>query len=78
MTTTALEAIKELIGTRVWPAVPGDGDFIFKGFRAGIVYLKMKDACSGCPSSMATPRHGIENLLKHFLPEAQTVEPWME
>jgi len=70
-----VEAIKELIETRVRPAVAGDGgDIIFKGFREGIVYLKMKGACSGCPSSTATLRHGIENLLKHFLPDVQAVE----
>ena len=69
-----VEAIKELIETRVRPAVAGDGgDIIFKGFRDGVVYLKMKGACSGCPSSTATLRHGIENLLKHFLPDVQTV-----
>jgi Fe-S cluster biogenesis protein NfuA len=71
----AVEAIKELIETRVRPAVAGDGgDIIFKGFRDGIVYLKMKGACSGCPSSTATLRHGIENLFKHFLPDVQGVE----
>lgn len=71
-----VEAIKELIETRVRPAVAGDGgDIIFKGFRDGVVYLKMKGACSGCPSSTATLRHGIENLLKHFLPDIQAVEP---
>ena len=70
-----VEAIKELIETRVRPAVAGDGgDIIFKGFRDGVVYLKMKGACSGCPSSTATLRHGIENLLKHFLPDVQAVE----
>ena len=70
-----VEAIKELIETRVRPAVAGDGgDIIFKGFRDGVVYLKLKGACSGCPSSTATLRHGIENLLKHFLPDVQTVE----
>jgi Fe-S cluster biogenesis protein NfuA len=70
-----VEAIKELIETRVRPAVAGDGgDIIFKGYREGIVYLKMKGACSGCPSSTATLRHGIENLLKHFLPDVQAVE----
>ena len=59
----SVEAIKELIETRVRPAVAGDGgDIIFKGYREGIVYLKMKGACSGCPSSTATLRHGIENL----------------
>jgi len=72
-----VEAIKELIETRVRPAVAGDGgDIIFKGFRDGIVYLKMKGACSGCPSSTATLRHGIENLLRHFLSDVQTVEAW--
>jgi Fe-S cluster biogenesis protein NfuA len=71
----SVEAIKELIETRVRPAVAGDGgDIIFKGFRDGIVYLKMKGACSGCPSSTATLRHGIENLFKHFLPDVQGVE----
>jgi Fe-S cluster biogenesis protein NfuA len=70
-----VEAIKELIETRVRPAVAGDGgDIVFKGFRGGTVYLKMKGACSGCPSSTATLRHGIQNLLKHFLPDVQAVE----
>ena len=70
-----VEAIKELIETRVRPAVAGDGgDIIFKGYREGIVYLTMKGACSGCPSSTATLRNGIENLLKHFLPDVQAVE----
>ena len=70
-----VETIKELIETRVRPAVAGDGgDITFKGFRDGIVYLGMKGACSGCPSSTATLKHGIENLFKHFLPEVQAVE----
>jgi Fe-S cluster biogenesis protein NfuA len=70
-----VEAIKELLETRVRPAVAGDGgDIVFKGFRDGIVYLRMKGACSGCPSSTATLRHGIENLLRHFLPDVQAVE----
>ena len=57
-----VETIKELIETRVRPAVAGDGgDIIFKGFRDGVVYLGMKGACSGCPSSTATLKHGIEN-----------------
>ena len=73
----SVEAIKELIETRVRPAVAGDGgDIIFKGYREGVVYLKMKGACSGCPSSTATLRHGIENLLKHFLLDVQAVEAW--
>jgi Fe-S cluster biogenesis protein NfuA len=67
--------IKELIETRVRPAVAGDGgDIIFRGYRNGIVYLKMQGACSGCPSSTATLRYGIENLLKHFVPEVQEVQ----
>ena len=75
--TETVETIKELIETRVRPAVAGDGgDIVFKGFKDGIVYLSMKGACSGCPSSTATLRHGIENLLKHFLPdEVKAVEP---
>jgi Fe-S cluster biogenesis protein NfuA len=68
--------IKELIETRVRPAVANDGgDITFKGFRDGVVYLKMQGACSGCPSATATLRHGIENLLKHFVPEVQEVQP---
>lgn len=70
-----VETIKELLETRVRPAVAGDGgDITFKGFRDGVVYLTMKGACSGCPSSTATLKHGIENLFKHFLPEVQGVE----
>jgi Fe-S cluster biogenesis protein NfuA len=68
--------IKELIETRVRPAVASDGgDIIFRGFRGGTVYLKMQGACSGCPSSTATLQHGIENLLKHFVPEVEAVQP---
>jgi Fe-S cluster biogenesis protein NfuA len=68
--------IKELIETRVRPAVAGDGgDIVFRGFRDGVVYLGMKGACSGCPSSTATLRNGIENLLRHFVPEVKSVEP---
>ena len=74
-----VETIKELIETRVRPAVAGDGgDIVFKGFRDGVVYLKMKGACSGCPSSTATLRHGIENLLKHFLPEVEAIEAYQD
>ena len=70
-----VETIKELIETRVRPAVAGDGgDITFKGFRDGTVFLAMKGACSGCPSSTATLKHGIENLFKHFLPEVKAVE----
>jgi Fe-S cluster biogenesis protein NfuA len=68
--------IKELLETRVRPAVAQDGgDITFQGFRDGVVYLHMRGACSGCPSSTATLRHGIENLLRHFIPEVQEVRP---
>lgn len=70
-----VETIKELIETRVRPAVANDGgDITFRGFRDGVVYLVMKGACSGCPSSTATLKHGIENLLRHFLPQVRSVE----
>jgi Fe-S cluster biogenesis protein NfuA len=68
--------IKELIDTRVRPAVANDGgDITFRGFKDGIVYLNMKGACSGCPSSTATLRHGIQNLLRHFIPDVVEVRP---
>jgi Fe-S cluster biogenesis protein NfuA len=68
--------IKELIESRVRPAVANDGgDITFRGFKDGVVYLAMKGACSGCPSSTATLRHGIQNLLKHFLPDVTEVRP---
>ncbi len=71
-----VDTIKELIETRVRPAVAQDGgDIVFHGFREGIVSLHMRGACAGCPSSTATLRHGIENLLKHFVPEVQEVRP---
>ncbi len=67
--------IKDLIETRVRPAVANDGgDITFRGFKDGIVYLNMKGACSGCPSATATLKHGIQNLLKHFVPEVTEVE----
>jgi Fe-S cluster biogenesis protein NfuA len=67
--------IKELLDTRIRPAVAGDGgDITFRGFRDGVVYLAMKGACSGCPSSTATLRHGIQNLLRHFLPDVREVQ----
>lgn len=66
--------IKELIETRVRPAVANDGgDIIYRGFRAGVVYLAMQGACSGCPSSTATLKNGIETLLKHYVPEVSEV-----
>ena len=68
--------IKDLIETRVRPAVAGDGgDITFRGYKEGIVYLNMKGACSGCPSSTATLRHGIQNLLRHYVPEVVEVRP---
>lgn len=71
-----VEQIKDLIETRVRPAVANDGgDITFRGFKDGIVYLNMKGACAGCPSSTATLQHGIQNLLKHFVPEVQEVRP---
>jgi Fe-S cluster biogenesis protein NfuA len=71
-----VNTIKELLDTRVRPAVAQDGgDITFQGYREGIVYLHMRGACSGCPSSTATLRHGIENLLRHFIPEVQEVRP---
>ncbi len=68
--------IKELLETRVRPAVAQDGgDIIFHGFQQGIVYLRMQGACAGCPSSTATLKHGIENMLKYYIPEVQEVRP---
>lgn len=66
--------IKELIETRVRPAVAQDGgDIIFRGFDRGVVLLQMQGSCSGCPSSTATLRYGIENMLKHYVPEVSEV-----
>jgi Fe-S cluster biogenesis protein NfuA len=67
--------IKELLDTRVRPAVASDGgDIVFRGYREGIVKLHMQGACSGCPSSRATLKHGIENMLRHYVPEVVAVE----
>jgi Fe-S cluster biogenesis protein NfuA len=67
--------IKELLDTRVRPAVAQDGgDITFRGYENGVVFLHMKGACAGCPSSTATLKHGIQNLLRHFVPEVQQVE----
>ena len=67
--------IKELLDTRVRPAVAGDGgDIVFRGYRDGIVRLTMQGACSGCPSSRATLKHGVENMLRHYVPEVVGVE----
>ncbi|GKQ55494.1 NifU family protein [Bradyrhizobium sp. Pear76] len=71
-----VEQIKDLIETRVRPAVANDGgDITFRGFKDGIVYLNMKGSCAGCPSSTATLQHGIQNLLRHFVPDVQEVRP---
>jgi len=67
--------IKELIETRVRPAVAQDGgDITFRGFRDGVVFLNMRGSCAGCPSSTATLKHGIENLLRHFVPEVREIQ----
>ena len=69
-----VDQIKELIETRVRPAVANDGgDIVYRGFQRGIVYLQMQGACAGCPSSSATLKNGIEQLLKHYVPEVSEV-----
>jgi Fe-S cluster biogenesis protein NfuA len=70
-----VEQIKELLDTRVRPAVASDGgDIVFRGFREGVVRLHLQGACSGCPSSRATLKHGVENMLRHYVPEVVAVE----
>ena len=67
--------IKDLLETRVRPAVASDGgDITFRGYKEGVVYLEMKGACSGCPSSTATLRQGVQNLFKHFMPHIREVQ----
>jgi Fe-S cluster biogenesis protein NfuA len=67
--------IRELIDTRVRPQVAQDGgDIVFRRFEEGIVYLNMQGSCSGCPSSTATLQHGIENMLKYYVPEVTGVQ----
>ncbi|MFO6448571.1 NifU family protein [Erythrobacter sp. NE805] len=69
-----IAAINELLETRVRPAVAGDGgDIAYRGFRDGVVYLTLQGSCSGCPSSTATLKHGIEGLLRHYVPEVTEV-----
>ncbi len=69
-----VEQIHELLETRIRPAVANDGgDIVYRGFREGVVYLQMQGACAGCPSSTATLKHGIESLLKHYIPEVDEV-----
>ena len=71
-----IDQIKELIETRVRPAVAQDGgDITFHGFDRGVVYLHMQGACAGCPSSTLTLKMGIENLLRHYIPEVTEVRP---
>ena len=71
-----VKQIKELLDTRVRPAVAMDGgDIVYDSFEDGIVYLQMQGACSGCPSSTATLKMGIENMLKHYVPEVIEVRP---
>ncbi|MCW5719484.1 MAG: NifU family protein [Bauldia sp.] len=70
-----VDTIKSLIETRVRPAVAQDGgDITFHGYRDGVVFLNMRGSCAGCPSSTATLKHGIENLLRHFVPEVREVQ----
>jgi Fe-S cluster biogenesis protein NfuA len=71
-----VSTIKELLETRVRPAVAQDGgDITFQSYRDGVVFLHMHGACAGCPSSTATLKNGIENLLRHFVPEVHEVRP---
>ncbi len=71
-----VQQIKELLDTRVRPAVAQDGgDIIFRSYEDGVVYLVMQGACSGCPSSTATLKMGIENMLRHYIPEVVEVRP---
>jgi len=70
-----IEQIRDLIDTRVRPAVPQDGgDIVYRGYKDGTLYLAMQGACSGCPSSAITLKRGIEGLIKHYVPEVETIE----
>jgi Fe-S cluster biogenesis protein NfuA len=70
-----IDQIKELIETRVRPAVAQDGgDIVYKGYRDGHLYVSMHGACSGCPSSTVTLKRGIESLIRHYVPEVESVE----
>jgi len=69
-----IEQIKTLLDEKIRPAVAGDGgDIVYRGFKEGVVYLQMQGACAGCPSSTITLKHGIENLLKYYVPEVVDV-----
>lgn len=71
-----VDSIRELLDTRVRPVVAQDGgDITFHSYDEGIVYLRMQGACAGCPSSVATLKHGIENMLRHYIPEVTEVRP---
>ena len=71
-----VKKIKELLDTKVRPAVAMDGgDIIFNNYNEGVVFLQMQGACQGCPSSTATLKMGIENMLKHYIPEIREVRP---
>lgn len=70
-----IDQIKELLETRVRPAVAQDGgDIVYRGYKDGTLYLAMQGACSGCPSSTITLKRGIESLIRHYVPEVETVE----
>ena len=70
-----VDQIKELLETRVRPAVAQDGgDIVYRGYKEGTLYLAMQGACAGCPSSAITLKRGIEGLIKHYVPEVETVE----
>ncbi len=74
-----IKQIREIIDTRVRPSVAMDGgDITFESFKDGVVYLKLQGACSGCPSSTATLKSGIENMLKYYVPEVQEVCQYAE
>src|SRR5687767_2318176 len=70
-----IDQIKDLLETRVQPAVANDGgNIVYKGYKDGRLYLEMQGACAGCPSSAVTLKRGIESLIKHYVPEVETVE----
>ena len=70
-----IDQIKELLETRVRPAVAQDGgDIVYRGYKDGRLYLGMQGACAGCPSSMVTLKRGVESLIKHYVPEVETIE----
>ena len=75
MIAELIAEIRELIDTRVRPAVAQDGgDIVYRGYRDGTLYLAMQGACSGCPSSAITLKRGIEGLIKHYVPEVEAIE----